>query len=127
MQNKLLRGSTKVCGISTINFINNRAPQPEIPAWGFTLLKALQKDDISALDNGTTDYLTKLFRNGELLARIRVAIRKDQNVGNATLIVTGNLEIDLEARIEKSNGELVKLTASEYSLLALFAKNEARP
>ncbi len=85
-----------------------------------------EKDIISALDNGATDYLTKPFRTGELLARIRAAIKRNQNVDNETLISIGNLEIDLVARIVKINGELIKLTTTEYSLLALFAKNEGK-
>jgi|SRR5680860_80643 len=85
-----------------------------------------ERDIIAALDNGATDYLTKPFRTGELLARIRAAIRRNQNVDNETSIVTGHLEIDLMARVVKKNDELVKLTATEYALLALFAKNEGK-
>jgi len=85
-----------------------------------------EKDIIAALDNGATDYLTKPFRTGELLARIRAATRKNQNADNETSIATGDLEIDLIARAVKKNNELVKLTATEYALLALFAKNEGK-
>ncbi len=85
-----------------------------------------EKDIIAALDNGATDYLTKPFRTGELLARIRAATRNNQNADNETSIATGDLEIDLIARAVKKNNELVKLTATEYALLALFAKNEGK-
>ena len=85
-----------------------------------------EKDIIAALDNGATDYLTKPFRTGELLARIRAATRKNQNADNESSIATGDLEIDLIARAVKKNNELVKLTATEYALLALFAKNEGK-
>src|SRR5665811_533129 len=54
-----------------------------------------EKDIIAALDNGATDYLTKPFRTGELLARIRAATRKNQNADNETSIATGDLEICL--------------------------------
>ncbi|MBF03747.1 MAG: DNA-binding response regulator [Flavobacterium sp.] len=85
-----------------------------------------ETDIISALDNGATDYLTKPFRTGELLARIRSAIRRSQNTTNNSSIVCGDIEIDFVARIVKRKGEIVKLTSTEYNLLILFAKNEGK-
>ena len=85
-----------------------------------------EKDIVSALDTGATDYLTKPFRTGELLARIRAAIRRNQTAVNASVVTANELEIDLVARIVKRNNEIVKLTATEYTLLALFAKNESK-
>ncbi|MGS2738922.1 response regulator [Sinomicrobium sp. M5D2P17] len=85
-----------------------------------------EKDIITALDNGATDYLTKPFRTGELLARIRSAIRRNRDVINESAIVCGDLKIDLVARVVKKNEDIVKLTSTEYNLLALFAKNEGR-
>ncbi len=83
-------------------------------------------DIIKALDNGASDYLTKPFRTGELLARIRSAIRRDQNVENISIIKSGGLEIDLVARTIKKENEFVRLTSTEYNLLALFARNEGK-
>jgi len=83
-------------------------------------------DIISALDNGATDYLTKPFRTGELLARIRSAIKRSQNSENDIIITCGDIEINLVARIVKQNNEVIKLTSTEYNLLALFAKNEGK-
>lgn len=85
-----------------------------------------EDDIITALDNGATDYLTKPFRVGELLARIRSAIRRNNSEEDNPKITTGNLEIDLAARIAKQNDEVLKLTSTEYNLLALLAKNEGR-
>lgn len=85
-----------------------------------------ETDIISALDNGATDYLTKPFRIGELLARIRSAIRRDQNLVNESVIKCGDIEIDLIASLGKCNNEILKLTSTEYNLLALFVKNEGR-
>lgn len=85
-----------------------------------------ENDIILALDNGATDYLTKPFRTGELLARIRSAIKRSQTIVNEESLVCGNLEIDLVARIVKKRNEVVKLTSTEYNLLSLFAKNEGR-
>lgn len=85
-----------------------------------------EEDIVKALDNGANDYLIKPFRTGELLARIRSAIRHNSNEGHASLIDCGELQIDLSARTIKKNNEIVKLTSTEYTLLALFAKNEGK-
>lgn len=85
-----------------------------------------EADIIKALDNGATDYLTKPFRTGELLARLRSAIRRSQNIETNVTIISRDLEIDLIARTVKKQKEIIKLTSTEYSLLALFAKNEGK-
>lgn len=86
-----------------------------------------EADIISALDNGATDYLTKPFRTGELLARIRLAIKKNQSpLLNESRLLHDDLEIDLIARMVKRNSEIIKLTSTEYNLLVLLAKNEGR-
>lgn len=85
-----------------------------------------EEDIVRALDNGATDYLTKPFRNAELLARIRSVIRRNQTNDESSIFSCGNLQIDFGARIIKLNGEQLKLTATEYNLLSLFMKNEGR-
>ncbi|HNF70680.1 MAG TPA: response regulator transcription factor [Chitinophagales bacterium] len=84
------------------------------------------EDIVRALDNGATDYLTKPFRTAELLARIRSAIRRNQQEPLATIITIGDLAIDLPGRTVRLNGETVKLTSTEFNMLALMAKNEGR-
>jgi two-component system, OmpR family, KDP operon response regulator KdpE len=81
---------------------------------------------IQALDNGANDYLTKPFRTGELLARIRAALRQSQSEAGDPIKKYGNLSIDLNARSVRKGGELLKLTSTEYALLVLFAKNEGK-
>jgi two-component system KDP operon response regulator KdpE len=89
-------------------------------------VRSSEDDIIKALDNGANDYLTKPFRTGELLARIRVAIRQNQgNIDNPRFIFD-SLEVDLANHIVRKNNEILKLTSTEFSLLALFAKNEGR-
>lgn len=84
-----------------------------------------ESDIVTALDNGASDYLSKPFRTAELLARIRSAMRKNQNIEkNSNVFIIGSLEIDLLAHTVKKNGELIKLTSTEYNLLVLFAKHE---
>lgn len=85
-----------------------------------------EEDIVNALDNGADDYLVKPFRTGELLARVRSCIRKNNSEETQSLLDYGDLQIDLTARIAKKNNEIIKLTATEYSLLVLFAKNEGK-
>jgi two-component system KDP operon response regulator KdpE len=85
-----------------------------------------EEDIIKALDNGANDYLTKPFRTGELLARIRVAIRMSQGIADKPILEFGSLNIDLTSHTVHKNNELVKLTSTEFSLLALLARNEGR-
>ena len=81
---------------------------------------------VNALDNGANDYLTKPFRTGELLARIRVAIRQSQGVPDNSILEFDTLSINLANHTVHKNKELVKLTSTEFSLLALLAINEGR-
>jgi len=83
-------------------------------------------DIITALDNGANDYLSKPFRTGELLARIRSALRVSVADEGDMVINFGNLQIDLTSRTVKKNNEIIKLTSTEYSLLSLFARNEGK-
>ncbi len=85
-----------------------------------------EDDIVKALDNGANDYLTKPFRTGELLARIRVAIRQSMVAVDNPMLSFGLLSIDLANYIVRKNNEIVKLTSTEFSLLALLAKNEGR-
>jgi len=85
-----------------------------------------EKDIIEALDNGANDYLTKPFRSGELLARIRAALRSGTDKNESSIIEIGSLSIDLVNHIAKKNNEILKLTSTEFSLLSLLAKNKGR-
>ncbi|KJF43625.1 response regulator [Draconibacterium sediminis] len=81
---------------------------------------------INALDNGANDYLTKPFRSGELLARIRAAIRSIENTSDTATLSFESITIDLQSHTVKKNNELLKLTATEFSILSLLAKNRGR-
>ena len=86
-----------------------------------------EEDIINALDNGANDYLTKPFRTGELLARIRTALRLSQDkTGSGSLLLFGSLFIDLAGHTVRKNNILLKLTATEFSLLALMARNSGK-
>jgi two-component system, OmpR family, KDP operon response regulator KdpE len=81
---------------------------------------------VTALDKGANDFITKPFRTGELLARIRVAIRLNQGLSDTSVMEIGYLSVDLANHTVKKNNKLLKLTSTEFSLLALLAKNEGR-
>lgn len=86
-----------------------------------------EEDIIRALDSGANDYLTKPFRTGELLARIRAAFRFIQQGEKENPILTfSNLTVDLSSHLVKKGGTTLKLTSTEYALLALLAKNSGK-
>ena len=85
-----------------------------------------EDDIIRALDNGANDYLIKPFRTGELLARIRSALRKVTSETNVSVIEFKDLVIDFANRVVKKSDVTIKLTLTEYSLLSLLARNEGK-
>jgi two-component system KDP operon response regulator KdpE len=85
-----------------------------------------EEDIVKALDSGANDYLVKPFRTGELLARIRSALRGASAENENPVMNYNGLEVDLATRTVKKNTETIKLTATEYTLLALFVKNEGK-
>ena len=85
-----------------------------------------EADIVTALDNGANDYLAKPFRTGELLARIRSALRALPSEEARQVIICNDLQIDLVARVVKKKQDILKLTATEYALLALLARNEGK-
>ena len=85
-----------------------------------------EEDKIAALDHGADDYVTKPFSTGELLARLRVAQRHTQPAPEAAVFRSGEVEVYFVRRVVSRGGREVKLTATEYSLLALLARHAGR-
>jgi two-component system KDP operon response regulator KdpE len=83
-------------------------------------------DKVEALDAGADDYLTKPFGVGELLARIRVALRRSAAPGEEPVFRAGGLEVDLARRRVHRDGVEVTLTPTEYDLLRLFVRHSGR-
>lgn len=89
-------------------------------------VKSAEEEIVKALDNGANDYLTKPFRTQELLARVRAALRNLTGALSEPVVAIDNIQIDFSARIVKIDNEVLKLTATEYTLLSLLIKNEGR-
>lgn len=85
-----------------------------------------EEDIVGALDFGADDYITKPFRTGELLARIRTSMRRQTSPNSSSKFDAGNITIDLETRTVLCNGENLKLTSTEYNLLTLFIQNDGK-
>jgi two-component system KDP operon response regulator KdpE len=87
-----------------------------------------EADKIAALDAGADDYLTKPFGVGELMARVRVALRRGQKAAEpgASVFAFGKVEVDFSTRRVLRNGEAVHLTPIEYRLLGVLIANVGR-
>lgn len=86
-----------------------------------------EAEKIMALDAGADDYVEKPFAIGELMARLRAALRHAaQRESEPTRIEAGGLVVDLAKRVVTKNGDPVKLTPKEYELLAVLARHAGR-
>jgi two-component system KDP operon response regulator KdpE len=81
---------------------------------------------VAALDAGAEDYVTKPFSSPELLARLRAAQRKTRPEEEVSIFKSGDLIVDLTARVVSRRGHEIKLTATEYALLRLFVRHPGR-
>lgn len=81
---------------------------------------------VEALDAGAEDYLTKPFGESELLARIRVLLRRPKPTDETTSARHGHIEVDFLHRLVAIKGVPIKLTGKEYSLLRLFIQHRGR-
>ncbi len=103
----------------------------QIREWTQTPIIVLTAKDqeeakIVALDSGADDYVTKPFSMGELVARIRVALRHMTKSNDEPILDFGALVIDLSKRIVELDGQVIKLTPTEYELLKVLATNAGR-
>jgi two-component system KDP operon response regulator KdpE len=85
-----------------------------------------EAEKVAALDAGAEDYVTKPFSTAELLARLRAAQRKMRPEGEVSVFKSGDLVVDLTARVVTRAGREIKLTGTEYALLRIFVRHPGR-
>jgi len=93
--------------------------------------RSMEADKVEALDQGANDYVTKPFGTAELVARVRVALRSRRSAGSLTALPGGrfqleDLEIDYDRRLVTISGDPVKLTQTEYNILAFLSEHTGK-
>jgi two-component system KDP operon response regulator KdpE len=112
-------------GVEVIREVREWSPVPIV----VLSVRDREHDKVAALETGADDYLTKPFGVGELMARLRVALRHASLVGGTAdepVFTTGELRVDLARRQVFVTGREVRLTPIEYKLLALLVKNAGK-
>lgn len=111
-------------GMNLINIVRKDSLTPII----VLSARINEKDKINALDRGANDYITKPFSSGELLARVRVALRNnhyraDEGRYPGGKFIIKDLKIDYDARQVFIRNEEIKLTQTEYNIMSLLSEN----
>ena len=114
-------------GISGIELCKKlKITYPNIPVMMLTALGTTD-DKISGFDAGANDYLVKPFEFRELLARVKVLLKKpDFSQEKTSSLVVGDLVLDLERKVVRRENTYIDLTAKEFSLLEYFMRNNGR-
>ena len=117
-------GLPDIDGLNLLPELRRRTSAPVI----VLSVRGAERDKIQALDNGAEDYLTKPFGIGELLARIRVVLRRPQpdTGGPPPPLIAGDLVIDSVAHTVTRRGTPVHLSPTEFSLIELLARNAGK-
>jgi DNA-binding response OmpR family regulator len=99
---------------------------PDIPVLMLTALGTTD-DKVAGFEAGADDYLVKPFDFTELLARIKVLLKRSgQTSDNSAKLVVGDLELDMNKKSVKRGGQSIELTAKEFALLEYFMRNAGR-
>lgn len=109
-------------GIEIIEFVRQSSKVPII----VISARERESDKVLALDTGANDYVTKPFNVGEVLARIRVALRNSTNELELKNFEYKDLHIDFEKRIVKINDEMTHFTPIEFKMLELLVQNQGK-
>ena len=112
-------GLPDIDGVQVIRRIRAWSPMPVI----VLSARAQERSKIEALDAGADDYVTKPFGVGELLARVRAALRHAARTPTGKALALGQSRIDLEKRQATRDGNEVHLTPLEFKLIAALAKH----
>jgi two-component system KDP operon response regulator KdpE len=112
-------------GISGIEVIEGLRGWSAVPIVVLSARDA-EHDKIAALDAGADDYVTKPFGMGELLARLRAALRRNAPTGEAATVTTDDFAVDLAAKRVIRDGEEVRLTPTEWHLVEVLARHAGK-
>jgi two-component system KDP operon response regulator KdpE len=112
-------------GISGIEVIEGLRGWTQVPIVVLSARDA-ERDKIDALDAGADDYVTKPFGMGELLARVRAALRRDLAGSDAPVVTTDDFVVDLAAKRVVHDGDEVRLTPTEWGLVEALVRNEGK-
>ena len=113
-------------GIETCRTIRRLCPR--LPILMLTVRDS-EDDKIDALDAGADDYVTKPFHVGELMARVRSAVRRSHATQDdiATVITVGEIELDIDRRLIRKSGDIIHLTPKEFDLLHCLMSHAGKP
>ena len=113
-------------GIDGIDVIRGLRGWTNIPIIVLSVREA-EREKISALDAGADDYVTKPFGMGELLARLRAALRREPDTGgDLPTIVTEDFTIDLAVKRVTKAGQEVKLTPTEWGVVEILVRHQGK-
>ena len=113
-------------GIDGLEVIRGLRGWTEVPIVVLSVREA-EADKIAALDAGADDFVTKPFGMGELLARVRAALRRATPVGEAAVVTTDHFTVDLAAkRVRDGNSDEVRLTPTEWAIVELLVRNPGK-
>ena len=115
-------GLPDIDGIEVINRVREWSSVPII----VLSVREREDDKVAALDAGADDYLTKPFGVGELLARIRAALRRSLQQVPEPIFTSGGLQVDLNLRRVTVGGDEVQLTPTEYDILRLLVTHAGK-
>lgn len=115
-------GLPDIDGIEVIRLLREWTQIPII----ILSVRGSESDKIAALDAGADDYLTKPFGTGELLARVRVALRRSTQTSNEPIISCGSLKVDLTRRLVTVSEHEIQLTPTEYELLRVLVNHAGK-
>jgi len=115
-------GLPDIDGREVVRQIREWTPLPII----ILSVKDQEQEKIAALDAGADDYLTKPFGVGELMARMRVSLRRAANSEDEPVITCGDLTVDLAKRLVAVGGQEIKLTPTEYDIIKVLAQHAGK-
>ncbi len=105
---------------------NLKAAKPAVPVIMLTALGTTE-DKLSGFDSGADDYIVKPFEFRELLARVRVHLKRAEGLSQPqNILQAGDIELDLDRKVAKRGGMTIVLTAKEFQLLEFFMRNRGR-